>query len=308
MTIAIGDVNGLKLINDSFGHVVGDELLKKAAEVIKKGCRVDDIIARLGGDEFVIVLPKMTALEAEQIIKRINDMTSDEKVGSIEISISFGCATKSSKEEKIQDIFKYAEDLMYRHKHTESVQIKSKTIDVVLNSLYEKSGVEKFHSIRVSEICEAIAIKMGFNRDAVYHIRLAGLMHDIGKIEIDEQILNKPVGLDKDEWEKMQRHPEIGYRILSSVSEFSVMADDILEHHEKWDGTGYPSGLKGEEISLNARIISVADAYATMTSDRTYQKAITEEAGVAEVKKCSGTQFDPNIARIFIEEVLGEEW
>ena len=130
LTIVMGDVNGLKLINDSLGHAMGDELLKKTAEVIKKGCRADDIIARLGGDEFVIILPKTDAFETEQIIKRINDLASKEKVGAIDISISFGYATKSNEEENIQEIFKYAEDLMYRHKRSESSGIRNKTIDL----------------------------------------------------------------------------------------------------------------------------------------------------------------------------------
>ncbi|MBK5247004.1 MAG: diguanylate cyclase, partial [Peptostreptococcaceae bacterium] len=240
LTIVMGDANGLKLINDSFGHAMGDELLRKAAEVIKNGCRADDIIARLGGDEFVIILPKTDVFETERIIKRIKDLSLKEKVGNIDISISFGYATKSNEGENIQEIFKYAENLMYRHKFSESSGIRSKTIDLTMKTLYKKSIIEKLHSIKVSEFCEAIATKMDFSENDVYQIKIAGLMHDIGKIEIDEKILNKPEKLSKDEWERMQRHPEIGYRILSSVNEFSVIADDILEHHERWDGKGYP--------------------------------------------------------------------
>lgn len=308
LTIVMGDVNGLKLINDSFGHAMGDELLRKAAEVIKNGCRADDIIARLGGDEFVIILPKTDAFETEQIIKRIKDLSLKEKVGNIDISISFGYATKSNEEENIQEIFKYAEDLMYRHKRSESSGIRSKTIDLVMNTLYKKSSREQLHSVKVSEICEAIATTMNFDKNDIYQIRIAGLMHDIGKIEIDEKILNKPEKLSKDEWERMQRHPEIGYRILSSVNKFSVIADDVLEHHERWDGKGYPRGLKGEEISLHARIIAVADSYDAMTSDRTYGKALSEEEAINEIKRCSGTQFDPEVTRVFVEKVLGQEW
>ncbi|HZK60536.1 MAG TPA: PAS domain S-box protein [Anaerovoracaceae bacterium] len=308
LTIVMGDVDGLKLINDSFGHAMGDELLRKAAEVIKNGCRADDIIARLGGDEFVIILPETDAFETEQIIKRINDLALKEKEGNIDISIAFGYATKSNEEENIQEIFKYAEDLMYQHKRSESSGIRNKTIDLVMNTLYKKSGREQLHSIKVSEICEAIATKMGLSENDVYQIKIAGLMHDIGKIEIDEKILNKPEKLNKDEWERMQRHPEMGYRILSSVNEFSAIADDILEHHERWDGKGYPRGLKGEESSLCARIIAVADSYDAMTTDRTYGKALSEEEATNEIRRCSGTQFDPEVARVFVEKVLGQKW
>jgi len=308
MTIAMGDVNGLKLINDSFGHAMGDELLKKAAEVIKKGCRADDIIARLGGDEFVIILPKTDAFKTEQIIKRIKDLSLKEKVGSIDISITFGHETKDNKEENIQEIFKNTEDHMYRHKLSESSSMKSKTIDLIMNTLFEKNNREMLHSKRISEICEDIATKMNFNKDDINQIRIAGLMHDIGKIGIDGKILNKTQKLSSDEWKEIERHSEIGYRILSSVNEFSEIAEHVLEHHEKWNGKGYPRGLKGEEISLQARIIAVADAFDAMTRDRTYSKALSEEEAINEIRRCSGTQFDPEIAGVFVEKVLGKEW
>ena len=308
LTIVMGDVNGLKLINDSFGHTMGDELLRKAAAVVKSGCRADDIIARLGGDEFIALLPQTNGDGAEQIISRINELLLKEKVGTLGISISFGYSTKYSENENIQETFKYAEDLMYRNKRSERSGIRSKTIDLVLDSLYKKSNREQLHSVRVSEICEAIAAMMDFSENDVYQIKIAGLMHDIGKIEIDEKTLNKPEKLSKEEWEKMQRHPEIGYRILSSVSEFSGIANDVLEHHERWDGKGYPRGLKGDESSLFARIIAIADAYEAMTSDRIFGKALSRKDAISEMIKCAGTQFDPRIVRVLIEKVLGEKW
>jgi putative nucleotidyltransferase with HDIG domain len=164
------------------------------------------------------------------------------------------------------------------------------------------------HSKRVSEFCEDIAAKMNFNKENVSQIRIAGLMHDIGKIGIDENILNKPQKLSSDEWKEIERHSEIGYRILSSVNEFSEIAEHVLEHHEKWNGKGYPRGLKGEEISLQARIIAVADAFDAMTRDRAYGKALSEEEAINEIRRCSGTQFDPEIAGVFVEKVLGKEW
>jgi len=179
---------------------------------------------------------------------------------------------------------------------------------LIINTLYEKSNREMLHSKRVSEICEDIATKMNFARDDVNQIRIAGLMHDIGKIGIDGKILNKPEKLNNDEWTEMKRHPEIGYRILSSVNEFSEIADYVLEHQEYWNGKGYPRGLKGEEISMQARIITVADAFDAMTSNRTYGKALSEEEATNEIRRCSGTQFDPFIARVFIEKCLEKEW
>jgi len=306
LTIAIGDVNGLKLINDSFGYAVGDKILVKIADVISTGCRERDIIARLGGDEFVILLLKTSAVEAVKVLDRIEDSLSEEKVGSINISISFGYETKSNQNDDIQEVVKKTEDHMYRHKIYESSSMRSRTIAIIMNTLFEKNDREMLHSKRVSEICEAIATKMGFDKDDINQIRIAGLMHDIGKIGIDENILNKPYALDEDEWEEIKKHPEIGYRILSSVSEFSEIAGDILAHHERWDGRGYPKGLEGEEIPIRARMIAVADSYDAMTVGRPYRAALSGEDAVREMERCSGTQFDPEIVRIFIELVMGE--
>ena len=149
---------------------------------------------------------------------------------------------------------------------------------------------------------------MSFTNDEANEIKLAGLMHDIGKIGISETILNKPNNLNTNDWVEVKRHPEIGYRILSSVNEFSQIANYVLEHHEKWDGTGYPKGLKGDEISLQARIIAVADSYDAMTKERTYRKALSKEEAIAELKKCSGTQFDPEVVKVFIENDLEIEY
>lgn len=304
ITLIMADVNGLKLVNDSFGHNLGDELLKKSAEVIKKGCRKTDIIARLGGDEFVAILTKTSPMQAEQIIKRVNSIALKDKVGAIDISISFGYETKKSMNENIHDILKNAEDYMYRHKLYESSSIRNKTIDLIMNTLYEKSYREMQHSKRVSEICEALAMRMNFDKDKINQIKIAGLMHDIGKMGIDEKILNKPEKLNDDEQKEVKRHPEIGYRILSSSNEFSEIAEYVLKHHERLDGKGYPGGFNGEEISIQSRIIAIADAYDAMTSDRPYRKGMCPEMALAEIKRCSGTQFDTDISFIFTKMIL----
>jgi diguanylate cyclase (GGDEF)-like protein/PAS domain S-box-containing protein/putative nucleotidyltransferase with HDIG domain len=304
ITIVMGDVNGLKLINDSFGHQVGDDLIRKVGDAIKKCCRGDDIIARLGGDEFVIILPRTNSLEAASILTRITYLLLREKVGSIDISISFGFETKIHEEQDIQEVFKNTENNMYRHKLYEGSSMRSKTIDIIMNTLFEKNNREMLHSKRVSEICEAIANKMDIGKDDVNQIKIAGLMHDIGKIGIDENILNKVGSLSNEEWSEIKKHCEIGYRILSSANEFSEIANYVLEHQEKWDGTGYPRGLRGEEISLQARIISIADAYDAMTTNRTYGKSFSHDDAILEIKKCAGTQFDPYVTNIFLKDVI----
>jgi len=305
ITIVMGDVNGLKLINDSFGHAMGDELLEKVAKVIKNGCRADDIIARLGGDEFAVILPKSGINDAKKVVKRIKDLAVLEKVSGIDVSISFGYASKAEAKDSMDETVKNAEDAMYRNKLFESTSMRGKTIDLIMNTLYEKNNREMLHSKRVGALCENIATHMNLGKEEIEHIRLAGLMHDIGKIGIDEKILNKTDRLDDDEWKEIRRHSEIGYRILSSVNEFSEIANYVLEHQERWDGKGYPRGIAADSISLQARIIAVADAFDAMTSPRTYGAVLTEDQALRELYRCSGNQFDPEIVRIFTEDVMG---
>lgn len=304
ISVIMADVNGLKLINDAFGHAAGDKLLQKTAEFIKKECREDEIIARLGGDEFVILLPKTSAEESEKIIRRIKANSSNIQVQSMELSISFGCFTKSSKDQDINEILKNAEDKMYRDKLFESPSIRGKTIQAIIKSLHEKNKREEQHSQRVSSICEAIGIAMELAESDLNELKTVGLLHDIGKIAIDEKLLNKPGKLSSEEWNEMKRHPEIGYRILSSVNDMAELAEIVLAHHERWDGKGYPKGLKGEEIPLLSRIIMVADSYDAMTSERAYRMPLDEEIVLNELRSNAGKQFDPQIVNIFIEKVL----
>ncbi len=308
ITIVMADVNGLKLLNDSFGHDVGDELLRKAAKAIVEGCRSDDIVSRLGGDEFVIVLPKTDAKEAEKLVDRIQSKLLEYSVGNIGLSISFGYETKTEESQDIREILKRAEDHMYRQKLYESASMRSQTINLIMNTLYENNKREMNHSKRVSDLCESLAKQLDYGWDDVNQIRIAGLMHDIGKIGISDNILNKLGRLDEQEWEEIKKHSEIGYRILSSVNEFSEVAEYVLQHQEKWDGTGYPKGLKKEEISMQGRIIGIADAFDAMTGERTYGKVFSEIEAVSEIRRCAGTHFDPEIAKVFVEKVLARSW
>lgn len=304
ISIVMGDLNGLKLINDSLGYGVGDQLLKKVSEIIKEQCREGDILARIGGDEFVMIFPRTDKTEASEIISLINKGGLKEKIANLDISISFGVDTKKNENQIIADILGNAENDMYKRKLYERASVKSKAIDIIKNTLFEKSNRESMHSERVSLLASSIARQMKFEKADINKITVAGLIHDIGKIGVDEKILNKPGRLDEEEWIEIRKHPETGWRILRSTEEFSEVSEYVLSHHERWDGKGYPNGLMGKEIPIEARIIAIADSYDAMTSKRSYRDEFENEVAIEELKRCAGTQFDPDIVEIFVNQVL----
>jgi len=306
ISIIMADVNGLKLVNDSFGHEAGDILLKKIAVAInesypsgKRG------VFRIGGDEFVIVGSNMDSKQAEQLVKKITEKCDNEKVNGINLSLSFGWETKVSSNENIKTVLKNAEDIMYKKKFFDGPGMRGKTIDIIINTLHEKNSREEQHSHRVADLCEKLAIALNMPEHERKVIRNAGLLHDIGKIAIDEDILNKPGRLTIDEFQEIKKHPEIGYRIICSSNDMLDIANYILSHHERWDGGGYPSGLKGNEIPLQSRMIAIADTFDAMTSVRSYRLPVLEEEAAKEILDKAGTQFDPELAQIFVSSVLG---
>lgn len=308
IALIMADVNGLKLINDAYGHQMGDKVLKEFAEILKKECRHDEIASRVGGDEFVVLFSHTDQQSVESIVKRLNVAVSQVQIDHTILSVSMGFALKEDPHDDLNDVFKRAEDAMYQHKLIISPSIKRATIDLIVNSIYERNHQEVIHSQAVSEYCQALARTLDFDTEAINQLGLAGLRHDIGEIAIDEAILTKSEKLSESEWAEIKRHPEIGYHILRSVNELAEIAKFVLEHHERWDGLGYPKGLKADEISLQGRIIAIADAYCTMTTERPYCRALTEAEAIKEIKKCAGLQFDENLARLFVEKVLQQEW
>jgi diguanylate cyclase (GGDEF)-like protein/putative nucleotidyltransferase with HDIG domain/PAS domain S-box-containing protein len=304
ISIILGDVNGLKLINDAFGHHVGDELLKRAAEAMSSACRSSDIAARWGGDEFIVLLPKTDHEQAEEVVNKMKLLCTHMKVESVTVDISFGFATKIQSSDDMQNCIKSAEDTMFKNKVIESKSMRSHTIKTIMNTLHEKNPREENHSKRVGEICRKIATAMKYTDTEIKTLTLVGFLHDIGKIAIGEEILNKPGKLTEEEFEVIKQHPEIGCRIIRSSYEISEVAEAVLSHHENWDGTGYPKGLSGEMIPKFARVIAIADSFDAMTSERTYRETWTSEQAAAEILRCSGTRYDPTIAKVFVEEVL----
>ena len=304
ISLVICDINGLKTANDSFGHAAGDALLVHTSKILEKIVNPDEIVARIGGDEFIIIYPKTNSSAVKNKIAAIKSKIAGIEVSGLSLSLSFGYETKTNVMQTFAETLANAENHMYRHKLFEESSLRSKTINVIMQTLFEKSGRESMHSKRVSDICQAIASSMNFDSEEVDRIRIAGLVHDIGKIGINESILNKPSSLNDLEWIEMKKHSEIGWRILSTAKEFFDLANYVLNHHERWDGCGYPNGIRQEDIPIEARIIALADAFDAMTRKRRYRNEMSREQAIEEIKRCSGTHFDPEIVDVFVNKVV----
>jgi diguanylate cyclase (GGDEF)-like protein/PAS domain S-box-containing protein len=303
ISIIMADVNGLKLTNDTFGHLVGDELLIKTARVLKSICGDYSIVARLGGDEFAFLMQKTTNESAHLIINQIKNAIGKEKINYIPMSIGLGCETKNDSNDNLNIVLKKAEDKMYADKLFDRSIRKSSTVNIIMNSLHENNQ-EKHHAERVSMICEAIGTSIGMTPDKVKELKTIGFLHDIGKVAVSEEIINKKGPLNKGEYDEVKRHSEIGFRILNSVIELSELSQYVLYHHERFDGKGYPKGLTKESIPIESRIIAIADSFDAMTSDRPYRKALSKEQAIYELIQNSNTQFDSKLVEVFISNVL----
>lgn len=300
VSIIIGYMNGLKLANDIFGHTAGDLLLQKAAKVFKEVCRADDIIARVGGDEFTILLPKTKAEEAKEIILRVRNQFSKEGVEAIKGSISMGCDTKINANDDILQTLKNAENQMYYVKALERNNVKNTIKKAIIENLHKNDPLAEEHSRNVSRICENIGRAMNLSEVKIRRLKEAGFLHDIGKIVLCERLKNNNEIFNDQVQKEMMDHPVVGYRILNSFDDTLDLAESVLAHHESWDGSGYPKGLKGEEIPGLARIIAVAESYDAMTN-RLRDNAMSSEDAVQEIKKQAGSKFDSEIVDIFIK-------
>ena len=302
ISVIMADLNGLKLINDSYGHEKGDEVLIKTAEILKETLREEDIVARQGGDEFAILLPKTNSEQLNIIIKRIRDKIEDiNSKEDLPLSIALGSATKEKQIEDINEVLKKADNNMYQNKLSESRSSKNKIVKSILNSLSAKSNETTDHAKRMKKLAIRFGSKLKLTYAEINRLSLLASMHDIGKTTISKAILTKADKLSEKEWEIMKNHSKQGYKIASASEEFILIAEDILAHHEHWDGSGYPVGLKGKEIPYLARIISIIDSYDVMINERPYSKAISKEEALKEIKRCAGSQFDPKLAEDFID-------
>lgn len=302
------DVNGLKIINDAYGHAIGDLTLKKTAKILLENTNDSDIVSRVSGDEFTILVPNSTKSSVVKLKSKLQKAFSKVKINNMSISVAIGFYLKEDDSVDVDEVRKLAENDMFRHKITEHKSVKNKAISAILKTLTDKYEAERIHSDRVSQLSYDLGKAVGLEEDDLQALKTAAMFHDIGKISIPDEILNKPGRLTKEEFEIMKTHTDIGYEILRAADEYSELAIHASSHHERYDGAGYPRGLKGQQIPEFSRIICICDAYEAMTSDRSYRKRMSDEYAVSEIIKNAGKQFDPKLAEIFVKKVLQKEW
>ncbi|ACV64646.1 diguanylate cyclase and metal dependent phosphohydrolase [Desulfofarcimen acetoxidans DSM 771] len=300
--IIICDVDGLKLINDTLGHDRGDILIVNAANVLRSSFRSKDVIARIGGDEFAILLPNSSAPAVEKAYRRIHHSVNkyNKENPLIMLNISVGYAVSTEESSDLNQIFKEADDKMYQIKLSSKTNTRDAIMQTLLKKLQIKECTSENRIQRMQDLVEVMANVVGLNH-SLEKLRNFTRYHDIGKLGISDKILFKPTSLTPEEYCQIRKHCEIGHRIAQSSPDLMLIADWILKHHEWYNGSGYPLGLKGEEIPLECRIFSIADAYDTMTNNQPYKRAMTHEEALAELRRCAGTQFDRGIVEIFIQ-------
>ncbi|MFW6312110.1 MAG: HD domain-containing phosphohydrolase, partial [Nanoarchaeota archaeon] len=304
ISIIMADVNGLKLINDTFGHNDGDQLLKKISITIDETSRQEDILGRWGGDEFLVILPNTSKKDVKNIVSRIKNNLKEKNYKEIPLSVSFGYATKVDKEEDMEDIINAADRKMYNNKTQNFEKNSSQMLEVLYNKLNKLEYETEAHCERVKKLTEEFASKLDLKQEKVEIIKKIARLHDIGMINIPKEIVKKEGELTEEEYKIIQSHPEVGFRIANSLNEINEICQAILYHHEWWNGTGYPEQKEKKNIPLYARIISIVDAFDIMTHDQIYKDKISKEEAIKRIESMAGIQFDPSLSKIFINEVV----
>ena len=301
LSLIMGDANGLKLVNDAFGHEAGDRFLQRIAAIITSCVRPGDLVFRWGGDEFVVLMPGAAPDAAREVCDAVRRACAAAAEDPIRPSIALGAGTKTDPAQRLSQVMMEAEDRMYRHKLVESRSLRSSIVSSLGRTLWEADYETEEHALRLQELAGEFGRALNLSDSEMNDLQMLAALHDIGKIAIADNILLKPAMLSEDEWEIVRKHPEIGFRIAQASPELAPIAEGILSHHERWDGAGYPQGLQAEKIPLLARILAIIDAYDVMTQKRLYKTVVSSKEAVAELRRCAGTQFDPRLVDLFIK-------
>jgi len=305
MAVIMADLDGLKIINDTFGHKIGDGALLETARIIGECIPNDAFVARVGGDEFAVVLLATTKYGIKAVCQTIREKVDTYNHGKvIPLHLSLGYALKEDKEMTPEELLATADKWMYREKLQQSGTKRSQFYNTLKEMLVARDYITEGHAARVTTTSISLAKAAGVASIQLPDIELFAYFHDLGKVGVSDSILNKCGSLTEGERREMQQHSEIGHRIASAMDELAGIADWILKHHERWDGKGYPYGISREEIPIQCRILAIADAYDVMTSDRPYRKAMSSSAALEELGCNAGMQFDPDLVEKFVKIIM----
>ncbi len=306
IAIFVADINGLKLANDAFGHERGDKLLRGAAVCLQAAVGENAIISRWGGDEYAVLVPHADEIQALEIFKTIKAGCKEKGTHGLVLHLALGYSVKKWGSLSLQHVVRSAEEKMYRDKLLENRAAHADFLDKFKFLLNEK-GIETYeHCQRVSALGCAIGSRLSLNKEMLEEIALLGDLHDIGKIAMPEELFNKTSHLTDLEWSLVRSHPEVGFRIVALMQDYAHLSQAVLSHHEWVNGSGYPRGLKEQEIPLAARIVTIADAVDVMLRGKPYKEKMTVEEVVEELRKMQGIQFDPVLTEHMIA-ILEEE-
>ncbi|MDY6827308.1 MAG: folate family ECF transporter S component [Bacillota bacterium] len=303
VTIIAADIDSLKLVNDTMGHARGDELLSICAHCLSRSLRGSDILARVGGDEFAVILPhtdEKTALEIRDRI-RANIKEYNSEHPELPLHISMGVVTATEQEDSLEEAYNKADDLMYYDKLLRHNSSESAVKGTMSAALADKGLAGEIHREKLTSLCRLMGERAGLNSDQIEALLLLARNHDLGIASIPRSILLKKQPLTDEEWAVMKQHPEHGFTIASISPDLSNIAELILKHHEHWDGSGYPLGLKEEEIPIECRIFAVANTYCVTTGKRAYCRTLSSEEALDQIRWLSGNRFDPEVVELFVE-------
>ncbi len=302
ISLMMAELNGLKLINEIYGFDLGDEALKKVAEILEKSCRKEDIISRWGDDDFALLLLQAAGQETRNVCRRITDNLIECYVGSVPVTLSLGIGVKASVDMDIKETLLDAREDMYKNKEVKDREVKDAILDSALKTLEAKSHEDSGHRDRMKKTATKLGEDFGLSQAELSRLETLVDFHDIGEVMIPGEILTREGTLNDEDWQQIKEHPIKSQKIVlaSKIEEYVEVADEIVAHHEWWNGKGYPQGLKGENIPLLARILAVADAYEAMSSGRPYKDKMSKEEIIEEFKSCAGAQFDPRLVDLFL--------
>jgi diguanylate cyclase (GGDEF)-like protein len=321
MAVLMLDLNNFKLFNDTHGHLVGDQVLKTTALLLTEMCRATDVVGRYGGDEFIVICPATDAAGGHDLATRIQERMAATTVQGtagerLPLSGSIGLSVYPDGAKSQHELLAHADMNMYEAKAQGGAAIVGgdnaenereadftggfSTLDALVTAVDKRDHYTRRHSEDVTEYSLMIAEQLGLSQDTMRTLRLAGLLHDLGKITVPDSILRKPSKLTDEEYEIMKQHPVFGWLIVGAIPSLSETLPAIRHHHERYDGQGYPDALAGEAIPLLGRLMAVADAFSAMTTDRPYRKGMLLSEAIEQLRQGSGTQFDPVMVEAFV--------